>query len=104
VHANKKQVRYRYYVSRSLQHDADRYATDGMRIPAREIEAAVITSLAGMLDDPLALLAQAGIALDSDRLRMILKKAEQLAASVRRKQRDVISDLVGKVVVHTHEI
>jgi len=104
VHANKKQVRYRYYVSRSLQHDADRYATDGMRIPAREIEAAVITSLAGALDDPLALLAQAGIALDSDRLRMILKKAEQLAASVRRKQRDVISDLVGKVVVHTHEI
>jgi len=104
VHACKGKVRYRYYVSRSLQHDADRHATDGLRIPAREIEAAVITSLAGALDDPLALLAQADITLESDRLRMIFKKAEQLAASVRRKQRNVISDLVGKVVVHPHEI
>lgn len=104
VHACKGKVRYRYYVSRSLQHDADRHATDGLRIPAREIEAAVITSLAGALDDPLTLLTQAGITLESDRLRMIIKKAEQLAASVRRKQRDVISDLVGEVVVHPHEI
>jgi len=104
VHACKGKVRYRYYVSRSLQHDADRHATDGLRIPAREIEAAVITSLAGALDDPLALLTQAGITLESGRLRMILKKAEHLAASVRRKQRDVISNLVGKVVVHPHEI
>ncbi|GAA4819543.1 hypothetical protein GCM10023232_15500 [Sphingosinicella ginsenosidimutans] len=104
VHACKGKVRYRYYVSRSLQHDANRHATDGLRIPAREIEAAVITSVAGALDDPLALLTQAGITLDSDRLRMIFKKAEQLAASVRSRQRDVITDLVNKVVVHPHEI
>jgi len=104
VHACKGKVRYRYYVSRSLQHDADRHATDGLRIPALEIEASVSQLLAGALDDPLALLAQAGIPLESDRLRMILKQAEQLAASFRRKQRDVISDLVGKVVVHPHEI
>jgi len=104
AHACKGKVRYRYYVSRSLQHDADRHATDSLRIPAREIEAVVITSLAEALDDPLALLTQAGIALDSDRLRMIFNKAEQLAASVRHKQRDVISDLVTRVVVHPHEI
>jgi hypothetical protein len=104
AHACKGKVRYRDYVSRSLQHDADRHATDSLRIPAREIEAVVITSLAEALDDPLALLTQAGITLESDRLRMIFKKAEQLAASVRRKQRDVISDLMGKVVVYPHEI
>jgi hypothetical protein len=104
AHACKGKVRYRYYVSRSFQHDADRHATDGLRIPAREIEAAVITSLAATLDDPLALLARAGMPLESERLRMILKKAEQLAASVRRRQRDVIRDLVTKVTVETREI
>ncbi len=104
AHACKGKVRYRYYVSRSLQHDPDAHPTDGLRIPARELEAAVVTRLAAALDDPLALLARAGIPLESDRLRMILKKAEQLAASVRHKQRDVISDLVAKVVVHPHEI
>ncbi|WP_066518722.1 recombinase family protein [Sphingobium cloacae] len=104
AHACKGKVRYRYYVNRSLQHNADRHATDSLRIPAREIETAVVTSLATALDDPLALLTQAGITLESDRLRTILKKAEQLAASVRHKQRDVISDLVARVVVHPHEI
>ena len=104
VHACKGKVRYRYYVSRSLQHDADRHATDGLRIPALEIEAAVSRLLAEALDDPLALLAQAGIPLESNRLRMILKKAEQLAASVRSKRRDTIRNLVAKVSVQPDEV
>ncbi|SCW80486.1 hypothetical protein SAMN02927924_03016 [Sphingobium faniae] len=44
------------------------------------------------------------MSLDSDRLRMILKKAEQRAASVRSKQRDTIHDLVAKVTVQPYEI
>lgn len=104
AHANKKQVRYRYYVSRSLQHDRDASSTDGLRIPAREIEAAVSQLLAEALDDPLDLLAQAGIPLESNRLQMILKLAEQLASSIRGKQRDTIRDLVAKVTIHPHEI
>lgn len=104
VHACKGKVRYRYYVSRLLQHEPDAPHADGLRIPALEIEAAVIQLLAGALDDPLALLAQAGIPLESDRLRMILKLAEQLVASIRGKQRDTIRDLVAKVTVQPHEI
>lgn len=104
VHACKGKVRYRYYVSRSLQHDPDARSTDGLRIPALEIEAAVSQLLAEALDDPLALLAQAGIPLESDRLRMILKQAEQLATSIRGKQRDTIRDLVAKVAVQAREI
>ena len=103
-HACKGKVRYRYYVSRLLQHALDAPHADGLRIPALEIEAAVIQLLAGALDDPLALLAQAGIPLESDRLRMILKLAEQLVASIRGKQRDTIRDLVAKVTVQPHEI
>ena len=104
VHACKGKVRYRYYVSRSLQHDADRQATDGLRIPALEIEAAVSQLLAEALDDPLSLLAQAGIPLESDRLRMILKQAEQLAASIRGRHRDTIRKLVAKVSVQPDEV
>jgi len=104
AHACKGKVRYRYYVSRALQHTPDAHPTDGLRIPAREIETAVVTSLTAALDDPLALLARAGMPLESDRLRIILKKAEQLAASVRRRQRDVIRDLVTKVTADTRGI
>ena len=104
AHACKGKVRYRYYVSRLLQHAPDAHHADSLRIPALEIEAAVIQLLAGALDDPLALLAQAGIPLESNRLRMILKQAEQLATSIRGKQRDTIRDLVAKVTVQPHEI
>ncbi|MFD0850182.1 recombinase family protein [Sphingosinicella xenopeptidilytica] len=104
VHACKKKVRYRYYVSRSLQHDPNASSRDGLRIPALEIEAAVSQLLGEALDDPLALLARAGIPLESNRLRMILKKAEQLATFVRSKQRAAIRDLVAKVAVQPHEL
>ena len=104
AHTCKKKVRYRYYVSRSLQHAPDAVQAEGLRIPAREIEAAVNQLLAGALDDPLALLARAEMPLESNRLRMILKKAEQLVASIRGKQRDTIRDLVTKVTVQPHEI
>ncbi|MCK9542189.1 MAG: recombinase family protein, partial [Novosphingobium sp.] len=104
AHACKGKVRYRYYVSRLLQHSPDAPHAEGLRIPALEIEAAVIQILAGALDDPLALLAQAGMPLESNRLRMILKQAEQLVASIRSKQRDTIRDLVAKVTVQPHEI
>lgn len=104
AHACKGKVRYRYYVSRSLQHDPNASLTDGLRIPALEIETAVSQLLAEALDDPLALLARAEMPLESNRLRMILKKAEQLAASVRSKQRATIRDLVAKVTVQPHEI
>lgn len=102
AHACKGKVRYRYYVSRSLQHDPDARSTGGLRIPALEIEAAVSQLLAEALDDPLALLARAGIPLESNRLRMILKQAEQLASSIRGKQRATIRDLVAKVTVQPH--
>ena len=54
-----------------------------MRIPAREIEAAVVNRLAEALDDPLALMADIGIALEVDEVRATLAKAEKLGTAVR---------------------
>ena len=112
VHASKhvaskaegQKVRYRYYVSRALQHEPDAAPTDGMRIPALELEAAVILAVAEALDDPLALLTRVGIPLESDRLRLILKQAGQLACAIRDKQRDPISRLVIKVIADPRAI
>ena len=43
--------RYRYYVSSSLQHGGNAANTDGMRIPAPEIEALVSSKLAELFDE-----------------------------------------------------
>ena len=62
VHACKqvqgKQVRYRYYVSRDLQHSGDASTTEGWRLPAREIEPLVRSRLSALLSAPLELLAR----------------------------------------------
>jgi DNA invertase Pin-like site-specific DNA recombinase len=112
VHASKhvsskaeaEKVRYRYYVSRALHHEPDAVPTDGMRIPALELEAAVIQVVAEALDDPLALLTRGGSPLQSDRLRQILKQAANLAGAIRARQRDPISRLITKVIVDPRAI
>lgn len=57
-HASKGARRYRYYVSANLQHGGDAANTDGMRIPASEIETLVANKLAELFDDPIALMEQ----------------------------------------------
>jgi len=104
THAVKNNVRYRYYVSRSLQHEPDASKPDAMRVPALEIEAAVINLLAEALDDPLALLGKAGVPLESDRLRGVMSNAAKLARSVRRRKREPIRSLVETVTAGRHAI
>ena len=58
THATKRGVRYRYYVSRSLQHGTKATGTKGMRLPASEIETLVAAKIAHLLSDPLSLCAQ----------------------------------------------
>jgi hypothetical protein len=104
THACKKKVRYRYYISRKLQHEPDAATTTGMRIPAREIEAAVIERVAAALDDPLALLATAGIAPEPDEIRATVKYADKLASAVRNKEFVVVRNLVAQVRTTPREV
>jgi site-specific DNA recombinase len=58
THASKGGVRYRYYVSRSLQQGqgaSEGASGEGLRLPAREVEGAVKERVASLLDDPLLL-------------------------------------------------
>jgi site-specific DNA recombinase len=99
THATKGKVRYRYYVSKALQHDPDADSTDGMRIPAKEIETAAVNRIAESLDDPLALVSNIGIPLEVDEIRGIMGRAEKLATQVRDKDYTVVRDLLAKITV-----
>jgi site-specific DNA recombinase len=95
THASKGKVRYRYYVSRALQHDPDADSAAGLRIPAREIEAAVAERVAEALDDPIALTAKAGLTLHSGDLRQTMALARSLAEQVRTKDYQLVRELVN---------
>lgn len=80
THACKGKVRYRYYVSRDLQHCGDASASEGWRIPAREIERLVSTRVADALRDPLKLVADAGVSLpEPDQLALLIARGNAIA-------------------------
>jgi site-specific DNA recombinase len=91
-------VRYRYYVSRNLQL-AGSSSGAGQRISAPQIEGAVCDRLAEALNDPLGLLAAAGLPLDPGEIRITTSKAPELAAKVRIKNSGLIRALVAQVQV-----
>lgn len=63
AHANKGTARYRYYVSRALQHGGDAKASSGLRIPSQEIEALVFEKLSAILADPIGFLTDQKLSL-----------------------------------------
>jgi site-specific DNA recombinase len=81
VHACKGKVRYRYYVSRDLQHSGDAENTDGWRLPAREIEPLVRARVSALLNDPLEVITRSGAKIPSpDALRTIVEMGKAAAA------------------------
>jgi site-specific DNA recombinase len=99
AHACKGKVRYRYYVSRS-RHDGD--PARSIRLPAREIESAVIESIAAAFDDPLDLTARVGMSIASADLQRIFAAAGVAAATIRQRNAMMMRSLVTKVTVGAH--
>ena len=98
-HACTGKVRYRYYVSRALQHAGDRRGDTGIRIPARELEGAVTKRVAEALRDPITLLAEAGLPIEGARLPSINRTCAELAERVSSKDRRLLDELVERIVV-----
>src|SRR5467141_499038 len=102
-HAVKKGRRYRYYVSGALITQAGTDRAQGWRLPAQEIEDAVIRVLADALTSPALLLERFGTAATpSDQTRRMLDRAARLAAALNRSpvERDkVVRDIIERVVV-----
>ena len=102
-HAVKNGRRYRYYVSAALITEARADRAQGCRLPAQEIERAVIRVLADALANPAAQLERLGTAgMPSDTVRKMLDRGTRLAAALNRspgEQARVVRELVEKVVV-----
>jgi DNA invertase Pin-like site-specific DNA recombinase len=98
THACKGTRRYRYYVSHALQHGSDE-KTDGIRVPAREIEAAVIERLATALADPIRLLCSASGTMHTADFEALQRRATTVAGEVRRPNHQLIRKLVRTVQV-----
>ena len=104
THACKGRVRYRYYVSKALQHQPDTDEDLGMRVPAREIEVAVTERVAEALDDPIELVFTIGATLHSHDLRHTVSRANRLAEEVRSKDYHVVRSLLDAVEVTPNEV
>src|SRR5712671_5846864 len=102
-HAVKKGRRYRYYVSAALITDAGADHAHGCRLPAQEIEDAVIRVLTDALTSTAMLLERFGTAgIPSDQTRKMLDRATRFAAALNRcsaERAKVVRDLIEKVVI-----
>lgn len=96
THACKGKVRYRYYVSRGLQHGSAETGS-AIRMPAREIEAAVIMRLAEALNDPLAIAAQAWLVIAPGETSQLIARSAAAARAIANKEREVVRGLVQQV-------
>src|SRR6266478_1340033 len=107
-HAVKKGRRYRYYVSAALITQAGADHAQGWRLPAQEIEDAVIRVLTDALTSPAMLLERFGTAgIPSDQTRKMLDRATRLAAALNRspaQRAKVVRDLIEKVVIGENAI
>ena len=103
-HANKKGKRYRYYISKRLVHEAR--DQEGWRLPAQEIELAVVGIIATLLNDGRRLLDKLG---DVPPAQVYLQKtvdaANRLAADIKGGEaalkQDLMQELIERIEVGT---
>ena len=103
THACKGNVRYRYYVSRHLQHGAP-LTTEGTngsstRIPAKELEQLVVRAIVTELKDPIALALRLGVSTDGPRqVAALVMNAETMVANLDGKRGLPVQTLLGRIV------
>jgi site-specific DNA recombinase len=107
-HAVKKGRRYRYYVSTALITEAGTDRAQGWRLPAQDIEDAVIRVLADILTAPAMLLDRFGTTgIPGDQTPKMLNRATRLATALNRSPTErakVVRDLIEKVVIEENTI
>jgi len=100
THANKRGVRYRYYVSRDAHHGGG----DGIRLPAREIEQLVVESVATLFEDCVGLVERAGLDVEPGRLAAVDQRCRELAVTLRGTGKRDVAALVARVRVDERSV
>ncbi|MEM1198374.1 MAG: recombinase family protein [Pseudomonadota bacterium] len=107
-HAAKKGVRYRYYISHRLM-QAARHDDDGWRLPAKELEANVLSALSGWLGNK----ENIASAIDLDNqtpssLKNALERVELLASQLEtgspREIKSLLVSVLHRVEVHPDQL
>jgi site-specific DNA recombinase len=98
THATKGKVRYRYYVSRSLLAGT---SDIGMRVPAHEIETAVLTRLTALFADGLMLTAQARLIVTPADIATLMARSLELQAELAARGSARFHDVVTQVRIHS---
>ena len=108
THANKKGQRYRYYISKRLMHRTGS-AEGGWRLPAKELDRAVVITLCDFLRDELRLLDALDLTnIAPNQLRAILRRAATLAGdlddSPHDARRRILHQLLHRIMLHPGSI
>src|SRR6516162_8832417 len=107
-HAIRSGRRYRYYVSPTPITETGADPAQSWRLPAQEVEGAVIRILVEALSSPARLLERFGTrGMPADHLRKMLARASRLAAGLSGSPRDqakLVRSLVEKVIVDEQTI
>ena len=103
AHANKGSRRYRYYVSRALQHGGENDDQEGLRLPATEIEAVVTRELGKLLERPIDLLGELDVETDAPAMKRVIARAGNLMNELRKENRTgrnhLLQDLVERIEI-----
>ncbi len=107
-HAVKDGVRYRYYISHRLM-EAKRKGTDGWRVPAREIERPVISTIIQHLSDDLKFMKLLDVDdLSPDAYRNTFAKAvgilKRLNAAPPVEQKELLKSILHRVELHSDKL
>jgi hypothetical protein len=105
THAIKKGTRYRYYVSRPLIGQSRANVREGLRLPARDIEQLVVTSVGQLFSEPSRVAELLSFCVRTAvQQRELLQRAAKLAADwptlTVAQMRLLPSGLVQRIVVH----
>ena len=103
-HAVKQGRRYRYYVSRALIANSGADGTVGWRLPAHDVEDAVIRIIAAALSDPASLIQRLQLPdASAEQSRSVLDRATRLAEALRAgspgERSKLAIDLIERVVI-----
>jgi site-specific DNA recombinase len=108
-HAVKRGKRYRYYISQAAIHHRPTAKTGPTRIPAQELEGVICRRLLSLLSSPEQLLQAIGVpSEDAATSKALIIAGKQLAkiwlAKSPTEQRELLSNVIGRIVVHENSL
>jgi site-specific DNA recombinase len=108
THANKKGRRYRYYISKRLMHP-NGPTEGGCRVPAKELDRAVVQTISGFLRDELRTINALDLtSIAANRLHAIFRRASVLAGNLDNSPHDakrrLLHNLLHRVTLHPGSI